>query len=213
MCLQQKSNICIICLLLYLGISRAEDHTHDVHDTDTHFSDDEPNLLPESGNKVNSNIYLDVLMRRYGNGESMTLDGFTHLLYHLGLGGSVVLDSGSKFVGHAHENEDGHYHHDHSDLEHHELEAHEHEHSDMQIFDHEHNEEGDHDHDHEHSNMQTVNHELSVSDDKIKNSTESLEEEMYDKLKDDHEQEGHVHEDRQKRATNNISESELKKVI
>jgi len=168
MCFQRKSNICLICLLLYFVTSNAQTHEHKPDTTNTE----------ETEEKYDSDIFLNRLMSKYGNGETLTMDGFSHLLYHLGLGGSVVLDSHDKFEDHEHENVKGL--------------PHDHDHSDMQIRDHEHH---SHDHNHTHNDF----HEHSVEKKENMNNTTEKSEILYDKLDTDQEPTEHVHEDREKR--------------
>lgn len=145
MCVQHKSHICLICLLLYCVCSHAHDHHEHAH----HISDDEIDRLKSDDplgdeSQLTVDTFVMKLMNRYGDGHTMSLAGFSHLLYHLGLGGSVVLNNPDNYGGHEHD-----YHPnaetDHSDHDHEHDHDHDHsgdqgyhDHDDHQIADYEH---------------------------------------------------------------------------
>lgn len=185
MCFQHKCHICLICLLLYCVSSHADEHDHPSDHSHEHTEVDSDN--------IDSNIYLSKLMYKYGNGQTMTMKGFSHLLYHLGLGGSIVLDSHEQFSDHKHENipGNGEHSHDHEHMFGHDHNHDIHEHSDMQLKD-EHTETLEH---HEHIG------ESNNSKSKGNTTASQTEGEMYDKLNDTHDHTGHVHDDRERRSS------------
>jgi len=201
-------SVCIICLLV-IGLPLVTDgQTHEYNVTQVYNvteSPDEPADTMDSGGigvkwvpkpqkvtvvpaggmeKFQLNTFVDKLFVKYGNGDTMTKEGFEHLLHHLGLGGTLVLadhDHPHDDHDHAHDDHD-HAHDDHD----HAHDDHDHAHDD---HDHAHD---DHDHAHDDHDHAHDDHDHAHDDHDHAHDDHDHAHDDHDHAHDDHD---HAHDD------------------
>ncbi|XP_052804834.1 zinc transporter ZIP10-like isoform X2 [Mya arenaria] len=172
------TKVCLVCLLM-IGLSqtaRGQTHDHDHMDHDHHVDnhDHKPtsDLDPGIGSigegvtnqsevyKIQFGYFLDKLFEKYGDGHKMSKRGLEHLLFHLGLGGKIVLGNENHSLDHSHEYNVEQHESEHADA--HDKknipESHGSHGEDNGAHLHEHDGHDTHEHDHNHDN-DLINHE------------------------------------------------------
>ncbi|KAH3816536.1 hypothetical protein DPMN_118053 [Dreissena polymorpha] len=146
----KTSFVCLLALCLSFGIFGHEGYHYDDHfhgDIEPPVAKEIPTSSVASNNvyPMDTDFFLQKLLKKYGNGSVMSSKGFFHLLCHLGIGGRFMLLNASDCEDHSHQYsplENGSSFHDHYDHKFHE-----------------HSNNTD-DHDHDHHNHKQSDHEL-----------------------------------------------------